>query len=61
VKIQEINLESGNVLPNFRPPSPLEELEEEKKYSTPEDNSPPYLERLVQPKQHTLEEAKLLG
>jgi len=35
VEIQEINLRSGRELPDNQPPSPPEELEEEKEESVP--------------------------
>ena len=61
MEIQEINLRSEKVLWDFHPPSLLEELEEEKKENAPQANVPPYHDNLIQPKQHTPEEEKLLG
>jgi hypothetical protein len=61
VEIQEINLRSGRVLPDNHPPSPPEELEEEKEESTPQVNPPPFPERLIHPNQHTPEEVELMG
>lgn len=61
MEIQEINLRSRRVLPYNQPPSPPEELEEEKEESVPQANPPPFPERLIHPIQHTLEETKLLG
>jgi len=61
MEIQGINLRFGRVLPDNQPPSPLKELEEEKEESFPEENSPPFLEIVIHPNQHTLEETKLLG
>jgi hypothetical protein len=49
VEIQEINLRSGRVLPDNQPPSPPEELEEEKEESVPQANPPPFPERLIHP------------
>jgi len=49
------------VLPDNQPLSPPEECEEEMEESVPQDNPPPFPERLIHPIQHTPEETKLLG
>ena len=49
------------MLPDKQPPSPLEELEDEKEESVPQANPPPFLERLIHPSHHTPEETELLG
>jgi len=61
MEIQEINLQSGRVLPDNHTPSPPEEFEEEKEESVPQVNRPPFPERLIHPSQHTPEEVELLG
>lgn len=61
VEIKEINLWSMKVLPYAHPPSPHEYLEEEKEENSPQVNVPPYPKRLIQPKQHMLEEEERLG
>jgi len=61
MQIQEINLRSGRVLPDNKPPSTPKELEEEKEESVSQENPPPFLERLIHPIHHTPEEIELLG
>ena len=61
MEIQEPNLRSGRVLPDNQPPSPLDELEEEKEESVPQANPPPFPERLIHPSQHPPQETELLG
>ena len=49
LKIQEINLRSGRVIPDNQPPSPPRESEEEIKESMPRVNPPPFPEILIHP------------
>jgi len=58
VEIQEINLRSGNVLPDSQPPP--KEDEEEKQESEPKA-IPPFPERLTGTTHPTPEETELLG
>jgi len=48
-EIQEINLRSRRVLLDNQPPSPPEELDEEKEENVPQANPPPFPERLIHP------------
>jgi len=49
MEIQEINLKFGRFLPNNQPPSPLEELEEEKEENFSKSNQPPFSQILIRP------------
>lgn len=61
MEIYEINLWSRKVLPGNQPPYPPEYLEEEKEDSATQVNAPPYAKRLIHPRQHTPEEAGIIG
>lgn len=60
VEIREINLRSGKILPDNKPPSPHREVEEEREERKLKVN-PPFPERLAQPLQPAPEENELLG
>lgn len=61
MEIEEINLMFGRVILDNKPPSPLEQHEEEKEESVSQASPPPFLERLIHLIQHTPEKTKILG
>ena len=61
MEIHEVNIRLGRVILENHPPSPPIEIEEENEEDNTQIQQPPFLEHLIHPSQHTLEETKLLG